>query len=239
MKMKKAKLAFVIPAYNEEVSIGRTLKDIRKKFPGEKIFVVNDGSKDRTGQIAKKEGAVVFSHLINRGLGASLTTGIKGALQMSDANVIITFDADLQHEANDVRHLIRPIMEGKADAVIGSRFLNEKDLEMMPFTKLVGNYFLTGITNFLSSTIITDSQSGLRALSRKSAGKINIVSDKYAVSSEILHELEGNRLRVVEIPIKAIYDSRSSTKGTNIKSGIHIFLTLLAKKLGIMARYAK
>ena len=165
--MKNPKIAFVIPAYNEGVSIGPTLRDIKRKFSKENIFVVNDGSRDKTEKIAKKEGVIVFSHLINRGLGASLTTGIKGALQLSNADIIITFDADLQHEASDVHKLVKPISEGKADAVIGSRFLNKKDLEMMPFTKVVGNYFLTGLTNFLSSSKITDSQSGLRALSRK------------------------------------------------------------------------
>ncbi len=236
--MKNAKIAFVIPAFNEEVSIARTLREIKSKFPKEKIFVVDDGSKDKTGEIAKKMGAAVFPHLINRGLGASLTTGIKGALQ-NGADIIITFDADLQHEAQDVRHLVKPIIDGKADAVIGSRFLDKKDLGMMPFTKVVGNYFLTGLTNFLSSSKITDSQSGLRALSRKAAAKLNIMSDKYAVSSEIIHELEGHRLRVIEVPIKAIYDSRSATKGTNIKSGIHIFFTMLAKKIGLMDRYKR
>lgn len=237
--MKKAKIAFVIPAYNEEVSVGQTLRDIKKSFPKEQIFVVNDGSRDRTEEIAKKAGATVFTHVINRGLGASLTTGIKGALEVSDANVIITFDADLQHTAEDVHKLVRPIMEGRADAVIGSRFLDRDDLKMMPFTKVIGNYFLTGITNLLSSTKITDSQSGLRALSRAAAGKLNIVSEKYAVSSEILHELEGHRLRVMEVPIKAIYDTRSATKGTNIKSGIHIFFTMLAKKIGLLDRYVR
>ena len=234
-----AKIAFVIPAYNEAVSIGQTLREIQKSFPREDIFVVNDGSKDKTGSIAKKTGVVVFTHLINRGLGASLTTGIKGALQMSSADVLITFDADLQHEAEDVHRLIKPIKEGRADAAIGSRFLDKTDLEMMPFAKVVGNYFLTGITNFFSGAKITDSQSGLRALSRKAAGKINIMSDKYAVSSEIIHELEGNKMKIVEVPIEAIYDSRSATKGTNIKSGIHIFFTILAKKIGLMDKYIR
>lgn len=233
------KIAFVIPAYNEEVSIGRTLRGIKKDFPKEEIFVVNDGSKDKTGEIAKKESVHVLTHLINRGLGASLTTGIKAALQKSNASIIITFDADLQHTAADVKRLIAPILDKKADAVIGSRFLSREDLEMMPFTKKVGNYFLTGITNILASSKITDSQSGLRALNREAARKIQIMSERYEVSSEIIHELEGHRFRITEVPIKAIYDSRSATKGTNIKSGIYIFFGIIAKKIGLKAKYTR
>ncbi len=231
--MNRKKLAFVIPAYNEEVSIAQTLREIKRDFPKSEIFVVNDGSKDKTRELAKKEGVHVLTHVINRGLGASLATGIKGALQKSSAGIIITFDADLQHTPADVKKLVKPILNNEADAVIGSRFLSREDLEMMPFTKKVGNYFLTGITNFFSNSRITDSQSGLRALNRKAAGKIQIASDRYEVSSEIIHELEGHRMRIKEVPMKAIYDKRSAAKGTNIKSGVHILFGILSKKIGL------
>ncbi len=230
---KSGKLAFVIPAYNEEVSIAQTLDDVKKSFPGAPIFVVNDGSKDMTRDIAKKHGAHVLTHIINRGLGAALGTGLAAAVQKSDANVIITFDADLQHESSDVWNLVAPILKNEADAVIGSRFLRKEDLNLMPKTKIIGNLFLTKLTNFLSNTNITDSQSGLRAFSRKAADGIFIATDRYEVSSEIIHELSGRGFRIKEVPIKAIYDSRSATKGTNIKSGILILFGMLAKKLGL------
>lgn len=229
----KQKLAFVIPAFNEGETIGTTLKDVKREFPGAPVFVVNDGSKDRTRQIALKEGAHVLSHVVNRGLGASLATGIIAAVQNTDASIVVTFDADLQHTGKDVRTLIEPILKKKADAVIGSRFLRKEDLDMMPRTKVVGNLILTTITNFLTGTKITDSQSGLRALSREAAESVLIISDRYAVSSEIIHELGGRGFRIVEIPIKAIYDKRSARKGTNIKSGISILFGLIAKKIGM------
>jgi len=239
MKQKLGKIAFVIPAYNEEVSIAHTLADVKRNFSGAPVFVVNDGSRDRTREIALKNGARVLSHVVNRGLGAALATGIQAAVERSDADIIITFDADLQHSGSDVRKLIEPIVKGKADAVIGSRFLRREDLELMPRTKIIGNYILTGITNFLSGTKITDSQSGLRAFTREAAEEILILSDKYAVSSEIIHELSGHGFRIMEVPIRAIYDERSATKGTNIKSGISIFFGMLAKKIGLKGLLGK
>ncbi|HIJ99060.1 TPA: glycosyltransferase family 2 protein [archaeon] len=239
MKQKLAKLAFVIPAYNEEETIVPTLIDVKKNFAGAPVFVINDGSEDKTRELAKKYGAHVLTHVINRGLGAALATGITAAVEKSDANIIVTFDADLQHTGKDVRSLIEPILKNKADAVIGSRFLRKEDLELMPHTKKIGNLVLTKITNFLTGTEITDSQSGLRAFTREAAEKILIESDRYEVSSEIIHELSGHGFRIKEVPIKAIYSPRSATKGTNIKSGIHILLGMLAKKIGLKARYVK
>lgn len=237
MKQKLAKLAFVIPAYNEGETIAQTLIDVKKNFPGAPVFVVNDGSKDKTREIAKKHGAHVLTHVINRGLGAALATGIIAAVKKSDADIFVTFDADLQHTGTDVRHLVEPILKRKADAVIGSRFLRQEDLALMPNTKLIGNLFLTKITNFLSGTKITDSQSGLRAFTREAAERIIIESDRYEVSSEIIHELSGHGFKIKEVPIKAIYTTRSATKGTNIRSGMHILLGMLAKKIGLKARY--
>ncbi len=239
MRQKLAKLAFVIPAYNEEETISPTLIDVRKNFSGAPVFVVNDGSRDRTRELAKKYGAHVLTHVINRGLGAALATGISAAVRKSDADIIVTFDADLQHTGKDVKNLIEPILKNRADAVIGSRFLRKEDLELMPLTKRVGNFALTKITNFLTGTEITDSQSGLRAFTREAAEKILIVSDRYEVSSEIVHELSGHGFRIKEVPIKAIYTKRSATKGTNIRSGIHILFGLIAKKIGLKARYVR
>jgi len=220
-------LVFVIPAYNEEENIGVTLKGVKKEFPRAGIVVVNDGSTDKTEEIAKKErGVQVCSHEENRGLGASLATGIKEALRLK-ADYIVTFDADLQHASEDVEKLLKPLKEGTSDAAIGSRFLSRKDRQMMPFSKKVGNFFLTNVTNWISGTKTTDSQSGLRAFNRKAAEVLSIGCDRYEVSSEIIYELGKNNMRISEIPIKAIY--HDITKGTSILSGIKIFIGILTK----------
>jgi len=226
------KLAFVIPAYNEAISIGTAIEDIKDNFPDSDVFVVDDGSTDKTTKLSLEKGAIVFRHPINRGLGAALSTGIQGALK-HNSDIIVTFDADLQHLGKDVRILIQPILDGEADAVIGSRFIIKEDLKDMPRTKLVGNKALTKITNILSGTNITDSQSGLRAFDKKAAEAIVILCDNYEVSSEIIHELAKQDMVIKEVPIKAIYDEWTKIKGTNVRSGLHIFWSMLLKKLGV------
>jgi len=226
------KLAFVIPAYNEEETIAETLKDVKRQFPDNDVFVVNDGSRDSTRELALKHGAHVLTHVLNRGLGAALSTGIQAAVR-SGADIVVTFDADLQHLGKDVDRLIKPIRDGKADATIGSRFLSKADLKLMPRAKRFGNKTLTTITNFLADTTITDSQSGLRAFSKEAAKKLIILCDEYEVSSEIIHQLGHYNMRIIEIPIKAIYDKRSATKGTTIKSGLHIAWSMMLRALGI------
>ncbi|MDP7282642.1 MAG: glycosyltransferase family 2 protein [Candidatus Undinarchaeales archaeon] len=231
----KEKLAFVIPAYNEEETIVATLKDVRRQFPGRDVFVVNDGSVDKTRELAIANGGNVLSHIINRGLGAALSTGIQAAVQ-SGADIIITFDADLQHLGKDVYRLIKPIQDGKADATIGSRFLSKHDKELMPSIKRIGNTMLTGVTNLLADTTITDSQSGLRAFNKEAAQKLMILCDKYEVSSEIIHQLGHHNMRIIEIPIKAIYDDRSVKRGTGQmpwKNGLHIVWSMILRTLGI------
>lgn len=224
------KIVFVIPAFNEESTIGITLKDLKEHFPKKEVVVVNDGSKDSTRRIALDNGAHVLTHVINRGLGASLATGIQAALN-KNAGIVVTFDADLQHTGRDVNRLIKPIKGNEADAVIGSRFLSKKDLAMMPFALKIGNKALTGITNFFSGTRITDSQSGLRAFNRKAAEKLLILCDRYEVSSEIINELGKHKMRIKEVPIKAIYYDKE--KGTGIRSGFHIVWGMVRKKLGL------
>lgn len=223
------KTVVVIPAHNEEETIGQVLDDINSNLHC-KVIVVNDGSTDRTREIALEKGATVCTHPINRGLGATLSTGINAAIE-EKADIIITFDADSQHEAEDLRRLIQPILDGEADAVIGSRFLGQTDL--MPHVKRVGNWFLTAFTNILSGMDVTDSQSGLRAFDRSAAERLTLLCDRYDVASEIIYELGKWNLTVKEIPITALYDERSMTKGTNIRSGIDILFGLLLRKSGV------
>ncbi len=226
------RLIVVIPAYNEEETLKRVLDSVKKAVPSIPIIVVDDGSRDRTYEVAVAEKVIVCRHLINRGLGASLATGITCALE-EGADIIVTFDADLQHDAEDIKRLVKPIQDGLADAVIGSRFLNPDDLARMPLVKKLGNSFLTFFTNLIGNLAISDSQSGLRAFNRRAAERLIIICDRYEVSSEILMILGRNDFRISEIPMKAVYDERSIRKGTTIRSGIQIVLGLLLKKIGL------
>lgn len=110
----------VVPAYNEEKTIGKVLDELLAIFPRERIIVVNDGSEDRTEEIAKSKGVRVLTHLINRGLGGALGTGIEYAIKKG-AKIIVTFDADGQHLVEDALKVMKPVVEGKAELAIGSR----------------------------------------------------------------------------------------------------------------------
>lgn len=213
----------VVPAYNEEKTIGKVLDELLTVFPRERIIVVNDGSEDRTEEIAKSKGVRVLTHVINRGLGGALGTGIEYAIKKG-AKIIVTFDADGQHLVEDALKVMKPVVEGKAELAIGSRL--KGDISQMPLVKKIGNIGLDIITAIFSGKYVSDTQSGLRAFSRRCAEKVKITCDRYAVSSEIIVKATKNKCRIVEVPIKVIYTEYSKKKGTNILEGIKIAFNL-------------
>ncbi len=214
----------VIPAYNEEKSIGGVVDDLLKYFKRDELVVVNDGSWDRTEAIVRGKGVRVLTHVVNRGLGGALGTGIKYAVRRG-AKLIVTFDADGQHMVDDAIKVMGPVAEGKADLAIGSRLLG--DTSQMPLIKKFGNRILDFITALFSKKLISDSQSGLRCMSGECAAKIEITCDRYAVSSEIIIEAMRAGCRIAEVPIRAVYTDYSMRKGTNVKEGLRIALNLL------------
>ncbi len=218
----------VVPAYNEEKTIGHVLDDLLRYFRGEEIVVVNDGSWDRTEEIARSRGVNVLTHLVNRGLGGALGTGITYALRRN-ARLIITFDADGQHLISDALRVMRPVAEGRADFAVGSRL--KGDVSQMPFVKRFGNFVLDAVTAVFAGKYVSDSQSGLRCFSRECASKVRITCDRYAVSSEIIIEVAKNKCRIAEVPIRAVYTEYSMKKGTNVMEGVKIALNLLLDKL--------
>lgn len=219
------KVTAVVPAYNEEKIIGQVLTDL-KNFVN-KIIVVDDGSSDKTAEIAERSGAEVYRHFLNRGLGASLKTGFEAALKDDETAAVVTFDADGQHQASDILSLIQPIVEQKTDVVIGSRFLR---IQKMPLLRLIYNWLANFITFLFSGLWVTDSQSGLRAFSKPALKKIEIYCDRMEISSEIIHQIKKQNLRFQEIPIKAIYTHYSLSKGQNFLLGIQTFFRLLIHK---------
>lgn len=218
----------VVPAYNEERMVGTVLEGLLRYFRRDEIVVVNDGSRDRTGEVARSKGVHVLTHLVNRGLGGALGTGITYALR-KNARLIITFDADGQHLVSDALRVMKPVAEGKADFAVGSRL--KGDTSEMPFVKRFGNFVLDAITAVFAGKYVSDSQSGLRCFSGECASKIRITCDRYAVSSEIIIEAAKNGCRIAEVPIKAVYTEYSMKKGTNVFEGVKIALNLLFDKL--------
>jgi len=218
----------VVPAYNEEATIGAVLSDLLKYFKRSEIVVVNDGSSDRTEEIARSYGVRVLDHLINRGLGGALGTGIAYSLRKG-AEVILTFDADGQHRVNDALRVMKPVVEGSVDFAVGSRL--KGDVREMPLIKRFGNFVLDFITALFARKYVSDSQSGLRCISRECASRIRITCDRYAVSSELIIEASKAGCKIVEVPIRAVYTEYSMKKGTNVLEGIKIALNLMFDKL--------
>lgn len=219
------KIFTVIPAYNEEKNIGKVIRDIKAYFPEIEAVVVDDGSRDNTKKIAKESGAIVLHHIINRGQGAALQTGNEFAIK-NGADVIVHFDGDGQHKIDDIRKLIKPILDGDAQVVLGSRFLGKKS--NIPLTKkffilkpaLLVNYLFTGI-------ILTDAHNGLRAMTAEAAKKIIIVQDKMAHNTEIISEIKRNNLKYKEVPVEIIY----SEYGQGFFDGLKILKDLVIKKV--------
>ncbi len=219
------KILVVVPAYNEE----KTIKDVvqsLKKFNFE-IVVVDDGSTDRTGKLAQEAGAILLRHLINFGPGAAIKNGCDFARQ-EEADIVVTFDADGQHLAEDVPLLIQPILIGRAEIVNGTRFFRK---QVIPLRRIILNQIANLATFVLFGIWLTDSQSGLKAFSRAAFKKIEIKSNSFAWASEIASEVRTKKIRFLEVPIRVRYSDYSLSKGQNFFVGLRTFLRLLFKKL--------
>lgn len=205
-------ILIVVPAFNEGKSIIDVIRDL-KKHGYKNILVVDDGSVDRTGELAKKAKAFVVRHVINRGLGAALGTGFEFAKHKS-YSTLVTFDSDGQHKAKDIINILKPIKNNQADVVIGSRLLwNKKN---MPLGRLILNHLSNLATFALYGVWATDTLSGLRAFNKKAIRSINIKTQRMEVSNEFFKEIKINNLRFKEIPIRPIYTKysiKSSSQG--------------------------
>lgn len=223
----KSQVYFVIPAYNEAACVGDVVRRVRSQFP--KVIVVDDGSMDQTGQAAAEAGAVVLRHIINRGQGAALKTGIDFAL-LCGAEVIVTFDSDGQHQLEDVPALIAPVCEGRCDVALGSRFLHPETNvpAMRKLTLKLGVVF----TRLISRIKVTDTHNGLRALSRQAAQRIQIHQDRMAHASEILDEIGRLKLRFVEVPTRISYTEYSRRKGQRSSAAFRIVWDFLVGRAG-------
>ncbi|MEK7580991.1 MAG: glycosyltransferase family 2 protein [Patescibacteria group bacterium] len=222
--------AIVIPAFNEAAVIYKVVKFLPKKLKGIKdirVVVVDDGSTDDTRLQAKKAGAIVLRHPVNRGVGAATKTGIEWARKQS-IDLLITFDADGQHNPIDIPRLIKPIIKNEADLVIGSRFKRQQSI---PLDRLILNWSANLITFMLFGIFSTDSQSGLRAMSKRAIRNLNFKNDRMEFSTEVLIEAKRNKLKTREVPTSAVYTVYSRKKGQKNTNAFPIFIRFLVKWL--------
>lgn len=225
-----------IPAYNEEKSIGNVVK--KTLAYADKIIVCDDGSNDNTVKEAESSGAYIIKHGKNKGKGAALRSLFNSVLN-TDANIVVTMDGDGQFIPDEIPKLVTPIIENRADIVIGYRF--DQTTEMPSYRKF-GNKMLDRVTNLASELPIRDTQSGFRAYSRRAIEQIQFSTDGFGVDSEILIDASRKKFRILEEKITVLYNTggKTSTKNPISHSGEvivsiieHIALKHPLKFLGI------
>ena len=194
-------LAVVVPAKDEDATLGELLDRIaRVRVPGHELrpIVVDDGSADRTAEVARERGASVVRHAENRGLGAAVRTGLGAAVE-AGASVVAYLDADLEYYPEDIPGLVEPILAGRADYALGSRFLGGARGMRLP--RRLGNYAFTALLVLLTGCRISDGQTGMRAFSREAASRAEIIHD-YNYAQVLTLDLVRKGFRLVEVPIR-------------------------------------
>ena len=196
-----SRIAVVVPAKDEGATIGALLDGISEiSVPGHDLYpiVVDDGSTDATAAIAGGRGAEVVVHPENRGLGAAVRTGLRAAVA-SGAVAVAYLDADLEYSPGDIPRLVEPVLSGRADYVLGSRFRG--GVRGMRLYRRVGNYAFTALLVLLTGENITDGQTGMRAFSREAADRAEIVHD-YNYAQVLTLDLLRKDFRLEEVPIR-------------------------------------
>lgn len=192
----------MIPAYNEEKTIEKVIREIPRQIKGihkVEVLVVNDGSTDSTVKVALEAGAdYIVSQKENLGLALAFRKGLEACLERG-ADIIVNTDADFQYDQSQIPDLIAPILQDKADIVLGSRFRGH--IEYMSPQKKIGNILATRVTRMASGYPVTDAQTGFRAFTRDAALRMNILAD-YTYVQETIMQAVNHNLTLVEIPIE-------------------------------------
>jgi glycosyltransferase involved in cell wall biosynthesis len=211
-----------IPAYNEEETIAKVIIKTSKYV--DKVVVVDDGSTDMTAEIAERLGAQTVRHLKNMGYGVAIASCFKEAKRLG-ADILITLDADGQHDPEDIPQLLKPLLEGSADIVIGSRLLGES--QEMPRYRKAGVKVITKLTEDTAHLGVRDAQSGFRAYNKKAIERLSPTERGMGASLELLVMASENNLKVVEVPIVIKYKGLESSTHNPIIHGLDLLFTLL------------
>lgn len=225
--MNKSEVYITIPMYNDEKMILNVIKDLNKEGYNN-IVVVDDGSKDNGYKVVKeKSNAIVTKHIVNRGQGAALQTGMEIAIDRG-AKYIVHFDSDGQHDVKDLDNMINTLIKGNYDIVLGSRFLQQNNI---PLKKRIILRLGIIFTFILSQIWLTDVHNGLRAMTVETAKKLDLKHDRMEHASEILDKVKSLNLKYKEVPVTIHYTDYSQAKGQSISNSINIAMKLISSKL--------
>jgi glycosyltransferase involved in cell wall biosynthesis len=223
--MQNSAISVIIPAYNEEKTIGNVIEEIIEVMDSlgmpYEIIVVDDGSTDRTKEIASKYKATVISNGRNHGKGYALRKGF----QQAQGNIIVTIDADGAHNPKEIPDLINPLFNG-VDIVAGSRFLSQEKNHTSKL-HIIGNHLINATIMVLTRKIVTDSQTGLRAFKKEFLHKISLESCGYEIETEITVKGLKNGFKFQEIPIGCNKRNHGVSKLKILSDGLKIFRIIL------------
>jgi glycosyltransferase involved in cell wall biosynthesis len=232
--MKIEKLSIIIPAYNEENTIAKTVNRVLKTELGgvnKELIIVNDGSKDKTGVIVEslKDKRILFINKTkNRGKGVA----IRDALKKVSGDVIIIQDADLEYNPEEIVKLIKPINDGLADVVYGSRFMGGEAHRVHLYWHMIGNKFLTLLSNMITNINLTDMETCYKIFTKDVARKLKLEEDRFGFEPEFTVKVAKMKARIYEMGISYSGRSYSEGKKINWRDGIHAVWCLI--KYGIL-----
>ena len=222
------KILVIIPCFNEASVIRQTVTQVLDA--GYEVAVIDDGSDEDILQALTGLPVHFLKHAVNLGQGAALQTGMQYALAQG-ADIGVHFDADGQHQLEDMPTMLEPIMQGKVDIVLGSRFMNPSHARDVPFSRRL-LLKMARYTNLLFTGLwLTDAHNGFRALNRKAMQTIRITENKMAHATEILRQIKTNKLTYCECPTRVIYTDYSKKKGQSLWNSINIFVDILLNRV--------
>jgi glycosyltransferase involved in cell wall biosynthesis len=225
----------IVPAYNEEATVASVIREIRASNQGFEVLVVDDGSADRTGDVAAAEGARVIRLPYNLGIGGAVQTGLQYAREHG-FDIAVQVDGDAQHDPTEIPKILGPIIAGKADLVVGSRFLGEGEYEP-PATRLLGIKLLARLVSLIVRQRVTDTTSGFRASNRRA---ISLFASDYPhdyPEVEAIVLVSRHRLRLVEVPVHMRLRGAGASSITFRRSTYYMVKVLLALFVGLFRRY--
>ena len=222
--MKVKKLSIIIPSYNEEDTILKVIKKVKSVNLGKikkEIIVVNDGSTDKTTKVLSKLKTQnlklkILTHKVNLGKGAA----IRSALKKVTGDVVVIQDADLEYDPNEYQQLLKPILDGKADVVYGSRFMGNAPHRVLYFWHMLGNKILNLLSNSLTNLNLTDMETCYKMFTKEIANKLNVQENRFGFEPEFTVKISKMNARVYEVGIS--YSGRSYEEGKKInwKDGV-------------------
>jgi len=233
MNLNKPKVVVVMPAYNAAKTLHMTYADLPRDMV-DLVILVDDGSKDETAKIARELGLELFVHDRNYGYGANQKTCYREALR-AGAGIVVMVHPDYQYDPTLLPEIVRPIQEGRADAVLGSRLMGTNPIKQgMPWWKYVSNRFLTWAENVTFGLQLSEYHTGYRAFRREVLESVNLEtnSDKFIFDQEIMAQMVALGMRITEVPVPTRYFAQASS-ASFFQSTIYGFsiLLLLAKYL--------